>query len=158
MGDVGAWPAMFRFGKRIFLYFPKVNGHRGPYRNSDLPLVRLVSDDEGRSWRELPPETGRQAGEFVVADDTIFRYDFDDLTQTRLRTSKDGVHWSEGVKVYKPGFWLWGVTYNPVSKTFYAPPHANPKKVKLNRQIQLIRSKDGVNWGSPKTGSSYPGP
>jgi len=146
MGDVGAWPAMFRFGKRIFLYFPKVKGHRGPYRNNDLPMVRLVSDDEGKSWQELPSETGRQAGEFVVVDNTIYRYDFDDLTQTRLRTSKDGIHWTEGVKVYEPGLWLWGVTYDPLSRTFYAPPHANPKKVKLNRQIQLIRSKDGVNW------------
>lgn len=144
MGDVGAWPAMFRFKDALFLSFPRVNGHAGRAKTPEVPIARFVSCDEGRTWRELPPMTGVQAGEHVVAGDTIFRYDFDTRRHTRVRTSTDGIAWSEPRDIYEDGLWLWGAHYDERTRTFWAPPHLITGKEP--RQIHLATSKDGIEW------------
>ena len=147
MGDLGAWPTMFRFKDGIYLEFQHTDGHRYKQFEATGKVLYYVSKDEGRSWTLVPNDFGETTGEFVVAGEKLFRYDFEPLTHSRVRTSTDAVHWSEAVDIYKPPFFFWGVMYDPASETFWAPPHAIPHKgVDPARQIHLVRSKDGIQW------------
>ncbi len=146
MGDLGGWPSMFRFKKSILLSFPDVDGHRGKVLEGTGLIINYRSTDEGKTWEKLPTRPNTRHGECVVVGDTMYSYGFQDLTQTVVTTSTDGVNWSKPKKVYKAPFWLWGVMYDEESKTFWAPAHCIPKKVPGTRQIHLIKSKDGFQW------------
>ena len=59
MGDLGGWPAMYRFQKNIYLVYPHVDGHREKRLEASGKLVYMVSKDEGKSWKELPVHVRR---------------------------------------------------------------------------------------------------
>ena len=144
MGDLGSWPSMFRFKQSIFLSFPHVDGHRGNRFEASGRNLSYVSRDEGRTWEPLPSVPGHC--ECVVVGDTIYDYTGQDDAPTLVRTSKDGLRWSEPREVYEPSFWLWGVIYDPASRSFWAPAHCIPKRIPGTRQIHLVRSDDGFAW------------
>jgi hypothetical protein len=150
MGDLGGWPAMYRFKGTIYLVFPHVDGHRGKRFEGAGKLLCYASADEGKTWAEQPtppqaPEQGTP--EYVVADDKLYSYEYDAKRQTHVRVSQDGKTWGERQPAYKPPFYFWGAVYDPASKQFWAPPHAIPGvRADPSRQIDLIKSADGVRW------------
>ena len=148
ISELGRNPKIFRRNGKIFIVFSHLDGHRNRRFEATGECRVLCSDDEGKSWSTLPSQPGDQQDyEFVVANDTIYRYEFAGRKQTRVRTSSDGVHWSPPVDVYRPAFWLWGVVYDPASKMFWCPAHAIPHAgTSHQRQIHLIKSEDGVQW------------
>jgi hypothetical protein len=148
MNDLGGWTAMLRFREMILLIYPHVDGHRGKRLEGTGEMHALASRDHGKSWERLPNPPFEVAPELVVARDQLFAYDWNETEkQPRVRTSTDGVKWSDVKPIYKQPFYLWGVMYDPVSDEFWAPPHAIPSKAAVEgRQIHLIRSKDGVQW------------
>lgn len=150
MGDLGGWPAMFRFKDAIHLVFPHVDGHRGKVLEGTGKLLHYASTDHGQTWvaQPTPPQAPEQGTpEYVVSGDKLFSYEFDVKRQTNVRVSNDGLTWTEMTPAYKPPFYFWGVMYDPQSKEFWAPPHAVPSvKADPGRRIDLIRSRDGLQW------------
>ena len=148
ISELGRNPKIFRFKDRIFIVFSHLDGHRNKRFEATGECRVLVSADRGKSWKFLPPQPANQQDfEFVVGGDRIYRYEFAGRKQTQVRTSTDGVKWSEPVNVYKPPFWLWGPMYDPNSKMFWCAPHAIPHVgTSKQRQIDLINSKDGIQW------------
>jgi len=148
MSDLGGWPAMHRFKGTIYFVFPHVDGHR--YNRFEATGKHFVyaSKDEGKTWTLQPHPTFTFTPEYVVAGDTLYAFDArKDIPQPQVRTSTDGIKWSEPTNIYKKPFYFWGVMYDPASKMFWAPPHAIPKtKDDGPRQIHLVSSKDGINW------------
>jgi hypothetical protein len=151
MTDLGGWPAMFRFQGTIYLVFPHVDGHRGKRLEGTGKLICYASKDDGRTWVEQPtpppqhPEQGTP--EYVVAGDRVFSFEWNTERQTLVRVSSDGVTWSDPQPAYKRPFYFWGAMYDPVSRMFWAPPHAIPSAAAdPGRQIHLVNSKDGVHW------------
>lgn len=146
MGDLGGWPVMYRYRDTIVLQYPHVDAHRGRRLEATSEQVQWISRDEGRSW-EKPPLPLPVAKEVVVAPDRVLYYRNQPGGPTKVCVSTDGVTFSEWKDVYKAPFWLWGAMYDPVSKLFWAPPHAIPEgKDKGSRQIHLIKSRDGIDW------------
>jgi hypothetical protein len=150
MGDLGGWPAMFRFRGTIYLVFPHVDGHRGKRFEATGKLLCYTSGDDGRTWTERPtPPQDPAPGtpEYVVAGDKLYSYEYSPERQTFVRVTSDGKTWSVPQAVYKPPFYFWGVMYDPGSKTFWAPPHAIPGvAADPARRIDLVSSADGVQW------------
>ncbi|MBI4026930.1 MAG: hypothetical protein HY360_18235 [Verrucomicrobia bacterium] len=146
MGDLGGWPVLYRFKEKIFLQYPHVDAHRGARFEGTGKPVEYVSLDEGKSWVE-PEQPLPEAQEVLVAENTVFYYRHMKGKGTQVCTSTDGTTFSDWKDVYKAPFWLWGVTYDPVSKIFWAPPHAIPVRPEQGtRQIHLLQSKDGIAW------------
>src|SRR4051812_3668020 len=54
MGDLGGWPAMYRFKGNIYLHFPHVDGHRGKKFEATGKLLCYASADDGKTWTEQP--------------------------------------------------------------------------------------------------------
>lgn len=153
MTDLGGWPSMFRFRKDIYFIFYHGDGHRYQQHESTDRLKTYRSRDDGKTWTEIPscppndPAKFQGTPEFVPAGDTLFCYDFNAHRQTQVRTSTDGETWSEPRDCYKAPFYFWGAMFDPVSKEFWCPPHAIPNVgTSKERQIHLIRSKDGIDW------------
>lgn len=143
MTDLGGWPVMYRFKKNIYIAYPHVDGHQEKRLEATGKQILLVSKDDGRSWKEIPSPDMHGPPEVVVANDKVYWFDFDDKKFTRVRVSEDGETFGEPKQVYKAPFWLWGVTYDPGTKAFWAPAHAIRRE---NRQIDLVTSKDGLEW------------
>ena len=147
MTDLGGWPAMYRFKGTIYLVFGHVDAHRGKQFEATGRLLCYASSDEGRTWGEQPSPPVDELPEYVVAGDTLYSYYFSKDKQTHVRTSSDGVTWSEPSDAYKPPFWLWGAMYDPGSEMFWAPPHAIPSvRAGKGRQVHLINSRNGLSW------------
>jgi len=151
MGDLGGWPAMYRFQKNIYLAYPHVDGHREKKLEATGKLLYYVSKDEGKTWKELAAPDMHGPPEVVVAGDKVFWYDFDNKEFTRVRWSSDGEKWSEPKQAAPETVWLWGAMYDPTSKMFYAPAHIIPGKTKNEREIRLMQSKDGLQWEAVST-------
>ena len=148
ISELGRNPKLFRFKDAIYLTWSHLDGHRNKRFEATGEYRVLRSTDEGRTWKALPPQPADQQDfEFVAKGDTLFRYEFPGRKQTYVRTSTDGVKWSDRQPLYKPPFWLWGPMYDAVSDTFWCAPHAIPGVgVSEKRQIHLIKSKDGIRW------------
>lgn len=150
MGDLGGWPAMFRFKDAIHLVFPHVDGHRGKKLEGTGEILHFMSADQGKTWvkQSTPPQSVSQGvPEYVVANDKLYSYEYDAKRQTRVRVSADGKTWSEPEPAYKAPFYMWGVMYDTASKKFWAPPHAIPNAgADPSRRIDLITSDDGIKW------------
>lgn len=145
MTDLGGWPVMYRFQGTIFLTFPHVDGHQGKKLEATGKLVCYASKDDGATWNEHTPPPGDSTPEIVVAGDKI--YAFECPKSTRVSVSSDHKSWSPLIDVYKPPFCFWGVTFDPMSKLFWAPPHAIPSlATHPGRQIHLVNSRDGLHW------------
>ncbi len=145
MADLGGWPVLYRFKDTIFLAFPHVDGHRGKKYEATGKLLCYASKDEGATWKEHVAPPGDSSPEVVIANDKIYAYECP--KGTKVSVSSDGLTWTASKDVYKPNFCFWGVTYDPTSKLFWAPPHyiANPSATP-DRRIELVQSKDGVQW------------
>lgn len=145
MGELGGWPVLYRFKRQIFLHYPHVDAHRGKRFEGTGGQIDLVSNDEGKTWK-TPEKPFPVVEEAIVARDTLYLYR-DERSQMQVCTSTDAKTFSAWQDVYKPPFYLWGAMYDPVSKLFWAPPHAIPKtKEHGTRQVHLINSKDGIHW------------
>lgn len=153
MTDLGGWPAMFRFQGDIYFVFYHGDAHRYKRFEASGKLKTYRSKDEGKTWTEIPsvppndPDKFQGTPEFLPVGETLYCYDWNSERQTQVRTSTDGVTWSEPRDCYKAPFYFWGVMHDPESKMFWCPPHAIPHKgTSDERQIHLIRSKDGIDW------------
>ena len=146
MGDMGGWPIMYRFKNKIFLQYPHLDAHRGAKLEGTGGVISYVSADDGRSWAKTEQPLPK-ADDVLVAKNTLFYYRHQPGGATQVSISTDAKTFSVWKDVYKAPFLLWGVMYDPVSKLFWAPPHAIPKgSAQGTRQIHLIRSKDGFEW------------
>ena len=110
VSELGRNPRLFRFNDLIFVAYSHLDGHRNKRFEATGECRAPVSRDDGKTWEMLPalPRVDVEF-EFAVKDNTIYRYTFLDRKQTHVRTSKDGVKWSEARPIYKSPFWLWGV-------------------------------------------------
>jgi hypothetical protein len=159
MADGGSPVELYRF--RGALHY--LHGPGDAQREGQAGMSRYVSTDEGRAWKEVPAAPGPAADTYSLsANDKLFRYAFDGA-QTWVRTSDDGVKWTRPEKAYKPPFRLYGVVHDPASKLYWCAAHFVPGKVPGEREVHLIRSKDGVRWdyvstvatsGVPKVGEA----
>lgn len=154
MTDLGGWPILYRFQGTIYLLFPHVDGHRGKKLEATGKLVCLASKDEGNTWAEDTAPPGDTPPEIVVVGDQIYAYECP--KGTRVSVSTDHKTWSPSKEVYKPNFCFWGVMHDPISKMFWAPPHHIPSLGSHpDRKIDLVQSKDGVNWDYVSTVAPY---
>ena len=148
VSELGRNPRLFRFNDLIFVAYSHLDGHRNKRFEATGECRALVSRDDGKTWEMLPalPRVDVEF-EFAVKDNTIYRYTFLDRKQTHVRTSKDGVKWSEARPIYKSPFWLWGVKYDKQTDAFWCAAHAIPGYgASKERQIHLITSQDGIDW------------
>lgn len=156
MTDLGGWPVMYRFRGTIYLVFPHVDGHRGKKLEGTGKFLCYASKDEGSTWEPQPDRECQYTPEYVVARDRLFQFDYTEDRQPFVRVSEDGTRFGEPHDTYKKLFFFWGVMYDPVSEMFWAPPHAHSGTgTGKERQIDLIRSKDGLNWELVSTVANY---
>jgi len=148
ISELGRNPRLFRLNDKIFVAYSHLDGHRNKRFEATGECRVLMSPDDGRTWESLPalPRVDVEF-EFAVKGDTIYRYTFLDRKQTYVRTSKDGIKWSDATPVYKGPFWFWGVKYDKKTDAFWCAAHAIPGYgASKERQIHLITSRNGIDW------------
>ncbi len=124
----------------------------------------VIASDDLATWKRagVPVNTAGDDRDphMVAAADRLFVYagsvtrpdpgltgnDVVRVIRTNCVYSEDGETWSDPVKVYRDGYWLWGV--GRVDDQFYGLAYGNEPEARDGQptELHLVQSGDGLDW------------
>lgn len=86
------------------------------------------------------------AGSVTRPDPELTGNDVVRVIRTNCVYSEDGETWSDPVKVYRDGYWLWGV--GRANDRFYGLAYGNEPEARDGQptELHLVQSADGLDW------------
>lgn len=147
-GRHNAFAAFTHWRDVYWLAHRSATGHIS--RDGDILLRRSLDTHQWQDVTGWDVAQDDRDPQWLTTDDRLFLY-INSLEEgsfeSRVCYTQDGVHWSDPVRVYEPGFILWKpVEYNGSCYAAAHRPGPNPL-----RESHLIRSQDGIDWQKVST-------
>ena len=148
-----------RFKGRYYICFRNGQSHVSPdgkavvIASDDLACwerpavpVNTAGDDRDPHMAATPDRLFLYTGSVTRPDPGLTGNDVVRVIRTRCVYSEDGETWSEPAKVYRDGYWLWGV--GRANGLFYGLAYGNEPEARDGQptELHLLQSTDGLDW------------
>ncbi len=148
-----------RFKDRYYICFRNGQSHVSPegkavvIASDDLACwertavpVNTAGDDRDPHMAATPDRLFLYVGSVTRPDPGLTGNDVVRVIRTNCVYSTDGETWSDPVKVYRDGYWLWGV--GRANGRFYGLAYGNEPDARDGQptELHLVQSTDGLDW------------
>ena len=115
------------------------------WKRAGVP-VNTTGDDRDPHMIAAEDRLFLYAGSVTRPDPGLAGNDVVRVIRTNCVYSEDGETWSDPVKVYRDGYWLWGV--GRVDDRFYGLAYGNEPEAREVQptELHLVQSGDGLDW------------